>query len=206
MKTIVNYSTPDVLFIKRIKKEVSKQQSVPLEEIDNKTRKREVVQARQIAMYFSKKYTKCSLATIGSYIGGKDHATVLHACKAVENLIETDKQVAKDINEINEALKNTAPNKFDMVCGICGRTNIQKKIWVNMSKLQPIEDVSKNVIADQYCLDCNAHVSFMLFDDYLKIIDAVKIHEEEVLVRIASKARKKRRYAEYMFNLKNEFS
>jgi len=48
------------------------------------------VQARQVAMYFSKNLTKSSLATIGSQIGGKDHATVLHACKTVNNLVETD--------------------------------------------------------------------------------------------------------------------
>jgi chromosomal replication initiator protein len=62
-----------------------------MEMLKSKTRKREVVQARQIAMYFSKKLTKSSLANIGAHCGGKDHATVLHACKTVNNLLETDK-------------------------------------------------------------------------------------------------------------------
>ena len=57
------------------------------DEIKNNTRKREIVQARQISMYFAKSLTKCSLATIGAQIGGKDHATVLHACKTVNNLM-----------------------------------------------------------------------------------------------------------------------
>ena len=73
--------------------------------IRTKTRKREIVQARQIAMFFSKSLTKSSLATIGSQIGGKDHATVLHACKTVNNLIDTDKAFKQQIDEIEKKLK-----------------------------------------------------------------------------------------------------
>ncbi|MBR2196474.1 MAG: chromosomal replication initiator protein DnaA [Salinivirgaceae bacterium] len=73
--------------------------------ITSKTRKREIVQARQIAMYFAKNMTKLSLATIGSQIGGKDHATVLHACKTVNNLIDTDRQFKGYIDEIEKKLK-----------------------------------------------------------------------------------------------------
>lgn len=75
------------------------------DQLHNNTRKRETVQARQIAMFFSKNLTKCSLATIGSQIGGKDHATVLHACKTVNNLIETDKTFRHQIEEIERKLK-----------------------------------------------------------------------------------------------------
>ena len=73
--------------------------------ITSKTRKREIVQARQIAMYFAKNMTKLSLTTIGSQIGGKDHATVLHACKTVNNLIDTDRQFKGYIDEIEKKLK-----------------------------------------------------------------------------------------------------
>ena len=73
--------------------------------ITSKTRKREIVQARQIAMYFAKNMTKLSLATIGAQIGGKDHATVLHACKTVNNLIDTDRQFKNYIDEIEKKLK-----------------------------------------------------------------------------------------------------
>ena len=64
---------------------------IPIDQIQSKTRKRDVVQARQLAMFFAKKYTKASLSSIGSQIGNRDHATVLHACKTVKNLSETDK-------------------------------------------------------------------------------------------------------------------
>jgi chromosomal replication initiator protein len=70
-----------------------------------KTRKREIVQARQIAMYFSKTFTKSSLAAIGSQIGGKDHATVLHACRTVANLKDTDKNFRVYLDEIENKLK-----------------------------------------------------------------------------------------------------
>jgi chromosomal replication initiator protein len=78
---------------------------VPVDSLQSKTRKREIVQARQVAKYFSKTLTKSSLATIGSQIGGKDHATVLHACKTVNNLVETDKQFKNQIEEIEKKLK-----------------------------------------------------------------------------------------------------
>jgi chromosomal replication initiator protein len=79
--------------------------SMPVDSLQSKTRKREVVQARQIAMFFSKSLTKSSLASIGSQIGNKDHATVLHACKTVNNLIDTDKQFRADVEEIEKRLK-----------------------------------------------------------------------------------------------------
>ena len=63
-------------------------------------RTREIAQARQIAMYLSKSHTKAPLTTIGKEIGGKNHATVLHACKAISNLIETDKIFRGQIEEI----------------------------------------------------------------------------------------------------------
>lgn len=78
---------------------------LPLEVINSKTRKREIVQARQLAMYFAKKHTKSSLATIGLHCGNKDHATVLHACRTVNNLIETDKQFRVYVEELDKKIK-----------------------------------------------------------------------------------------------------
>ena len=79
--------------------------NMPIDSLQSKTRKREIVQARQIAMFFSKSLTKSSLASIGSQIGNKDHATVLHACKTVNNLIDTDKHFRVDVEEIEKRLK-----------------------------------------------------------------------------------------------------
>lgn len=79
--------------------------NMPVDSLQSRTRKREVVQARQIAMYLSKNFTKSSLASIGSQIGSKDHATVLHACKTVVNLLDTDRQFKTDLEEIERRLK-----------------------------------------------------------------------------------------------------
>ncbi len=76
-----------------------------VDSLQSKTRKREIVQARQVAMYFSKSLTNSSLSTIGSKIGKKDHATVLHACKTVNNLIETDKDFKNQLKEIESQIK-----------------------------------------------------------------------------------------------------
>lgn len=73
--------------------------------INSKTRKREIVQARQLAMYFSKKMTKSSLASIGLHCGNKDHATVLHAIRTVNNLVDTDKQFKAYVDEIEKKIK-----------------------------------------------------------------------------------------------------
>ena len=73
-----------------------------IDSFKSKTRKRNIVQARQLAMYFSKQLTKSSLANIGAQCGEKDHATVLHACKTVNNLAETDKTFRTYIEEIEK--------------------------------------------------------------------------------------------------------
>ena len=77
---------------------------LPLETLKSKTRKREVVKARQLAMYFSKSLTKSSLSAIGAHCGGKDHATVLHACRTVNNLMETDKKFKGYISDLQKRI------------------------------------------------------------------------------------------------------
>lgn len=77
---------------------------LPIDMLKSKTRKREVVQARQIAMFFAKQMTKSSLANIGMHCGGKDHATVLHACKTVNNLMDTDKRFRGYIDDLKKKI------------------------------------------------------------------------------------------------------
>lgn len=90
--------------IEYIQKVVCDYFDLEIEILKSKTRKREVVQARQIAMFFSKKMTKSSLANIGAHCGGKDHATVLHACRTVTNLSETDKQFKTYLSDLEKRL------------------------------------------------------------------------------------------------------
>ena len=65
-------------------------------------RTREIAQARQIAMFLAKRHTKAPLTQIGSAIGGRNHATVLHSCKTVQNMIDTDKSFRAQVDEIEK--------------------------------------------------------------------------------------------------------
>src|SRR5690554_4839673 len=87
-----------------IQKVVSDYFQMDIDTLQSKTRKRHIVQARQLAMFFAKKLTKASLASIGSQIGKRDHATVLHACKTVDNLTSTDKQFRKYVEDLSKKL------------------------------------------------------------------------------------------------------
>ena len=87
-----------------IQKIVSDYFQMDIETLQSKTRKRHIVQARQLAMFFAKKFTKASLASIGSQIGKRDHATVLHACKTVDNLSSTDKHFRKFVDDLGKKL------------------------------------------------------------------------------------------------------
>ncbi|PEN08819.1 chromosomal replication initiator protein DnaA [Longimonas halophila] len=70
-----------------------------------KTRKREVVRARQIAMYFCKEMTQHSLKTIGLHFGGRDHSTVIHAVKTVEDQVDTDTQFRDAVDQIGRKIE-----------------------------------------------------------------------------------------------------
>lgn len=88
-----------------IQKTVCDYFDIQIDQLNSKTRKREIVQARQLSMYFAKKMTKASLASIGMHCGNKDHATVLHACRTVNNLVETDKQFKGYVEDLEKKLK-----------------------------------------------------------------------------------------------------
>ena len=91
--------------IEYIQKVVCDYFNISLDTLTSKTRKREIVQARQLVMYFAKEYTKSSLALIGTYCGNKDHATVLHAVRTINNLLETDKQFRGYVKDLDKKIK-----------------------------------------------------------------------------------------------------
>ena len=92
--------------IEEIVKTVSDYYGVEVSAINTRSRKREVVLVRQVSMFLAKKHLDMSTSKIGSYIGNRDHATVLHACKTVTNLAETDKQFRCELNEIDLKLQS----------------------------------------------------------------------------------------------------
>jgi len=84
-------SIKKITTIEHIKDVVIKYFDITEELFDSKCRKKELVQARQLAMYFSLKFTNKTLNYIGMQIGKRNHATVLYAKKTVNNHIETEK-------------------------------------------------------------------------------------------------------------------
>ncbi len=96
---------PKVYTVEKIRDVVCDYFDLSVEAISTKSRKREVVQARQIAMYLSKELTGDSPAVIGRVIGKRDRATVLHAYKLVNDLMDTDKHFRTDVMEIRQRLK-----------------------------------------------------------------------------------------------------
>ena len=104
MKNFVKHSSREVS-IDYIQKLVTEFYGLSVDQLKSKTRKREIVQARQISMYYAKSMTKASLKSIGTYFGGRDHSTVIHACQTVNDLIDTDKKFKNDVEEIGKRIK-----------------------------------------------------------------------------------------------------
>ncbi|MDD2244027.1 MAG: chromosomal replication initiator protein DnaA [Dysgonamonadaceae bacterium] len=74
--------------------------------IQSSSRKREIVQARQVTMYFVKKHTELSLAQIGLQIGNRNHATVLHSCNTVNDMAEVDRGFRADLDEMERLIQS----------------------------------------------------------------------------------------------------
>ena len=90
--------------IDKVQKAVCEYFNITRDTLLSKSRKRQIVQARQIAMYMSRNLLNCSLATIGAELVGKDHATVLHACTTVSDLMSTDKSFKQYVSDIEKML------------------------------------------------------------------------------------------------------
>lgn len=89
-----------------IQKTVSDYFNIPQEKLKEKVRKREIVQARQISMYFAKEFTKQSLKSIGLHFGGRDHSTVIHAVQTVNDLLSWDRDLRKHVEDIRKVLQS----------------------------------------------------------------------------------------------------
>lgn len=88
-----------------IQKTVSEYFHVGQDDLKAKTRKKEIVIARQVAMYFSKDYTNHSLKSIGYHFGGRDHSTVIHALQSVNDMMDTDAKFRYSVDELKKKLK-----------------------------------------------------------------------------------------------------
>ena len=105
LQSIINDISSNDVEIDRISYCVSDYFNISIEDILGQSRKKDIVTARKIAMYFAKKYTKCSLKTIGSLIGNRDHSTVIHAINNIEELEKTEKNMQRVIENINREIR-----------------------------------------------------------------------------------------------------
>jgi len=106
-KTVKEIATnrPANISIDQITKVVCEFFDVDENKVREKNRKKEVVQARQVAMYLAKKLTNSSLKTIGLHFGGRDHSTVIHAQNSIEEAINTDENMKETIKNLRNKIE-----------------------------------------------------------------------------------------------------
>ena len=85
---------------------VSEACSVTVQDICSKSRRKQIVFARHVAMYLMRKLTEKSLPGIGEYIGGRDHSTVVHACKKIQALMKVDSGVRDLVHDLRDRLRD----------------------------------------------------------------------------------------------------
>jgi chromosomal replication initiator protein len=107
LRNFVKTSSKEIT-IETIQKMVCDFFNVPYDKLLEKTRTREVVQARQITMYLAKMFTKNSLKTIGEHFGGRDHTTVIHSFQTVKDLMDTDLLYRESVMELQQKIQLAA--------------------------------------------------------------------------------------------------
>jgi chromosomal replication initiator protein len=107
LRNFVKTSNKEIT-IEAIQKMVCEYFDVSYDKLLHKTRKREIVQARQITMYLAKAFTKNSLKNIGEHFGGRDHTTVIHSCQTVKDLMDTDSFFRENVMELTQKVQLAA--------------------------------------------------------------------------------------------------
>ena len=105
VKEIATDRKTSTLTIETITKVVCDHLGVAENKIRDKTRKKEIVLARQIAMYLAKELTHSSLKTIGLHFGGRDHSTVIHACNSIEDYKLSESSLNSIIDDIRNKVE-----------------------------------------------------------------------------------------------------
>jgi chromosomal replication initiator protein len=91
--------------IDAIQRAVAKAYGIRVSDLKSKRRVRSIALPRQVAMHIARTQTKASLPEIGRHFGGKDHTTVIHSYNKIENLLDTDKELERKINNIIKGLE-----------------------------------------------------------------------------------------------------
>jgi len=91
--------------VESIQKRVAEHFDIRMADMTSKRRPQNIAFPRQVAMYLTRRLTHSSLSDIGEAFGGRDHGTVLHACRLVESLMEQDPSLRQTINYLNQQLQ-----------------------------------------------------------------------------------------------------
>ncbi|MEK7825528.1 MAG: helix-turn-helix domain-containing protein, partial [Nitrospirota bacterium] len=94
-----------VVSMEGIQQTVSNKYHIKVSDIKSKKRSKNLVFPRQISMYIGRKLTGLSFPEIGRHFGGKDHSTVIHACKQIEKMMEIDKDLHRTIEVLIKEIK-----------------------------------------------------------------------------------------------------
>ncbi|AKG03323.1 chromosomal replication initiation protein DnaA [Salimicrobium jeotgali] len=105
LKDIIPNKKPKVITIGDIQEVVAEKFNIRMEDFPAKKRTKSVAFPRQIAMYLSRELTDASLPKIGEEFGGRDHTTVIHAHEKITNMLSSDQQLHRELDEITEQLK-----------------------------------------------------------------------------------------------------
>jgi chromosomal replication initiator protein len=104
LRMVVNESKSPIN-IDQIQRTVCEFYDIPEDLLRAKTRKQEVVNARQVAMYLSKELTNSSLKTIGLHFGGRDHSTVIHSCQTIQDRLRNDSVFKQNVDQLRRRIE-----------------------------------------------------------------------------------------------------
>jgi chromosomal replication initiator protein len=104
LRMVVNESKSPIN-IDHIQRVVCEYYDIPEDLLRAKTRKQEVVNARQVAMFLSKELTNSSLKTIGLHFGGRDHSTVIHSCQSIQDRINSDSSFKQSLDQLRRRIE-----------------------------------------------------------------------------------------------------
>lgn len=93
------------LTIDDIMDKVCSHYNVTMTAVNSRSRKKDIVMARQVSMYMAQKYTKMPASRIGKLVGNRDHSTVIHSCSKIEDRLKVDKGFSAEIASIENSFK-----------------------------------------------------------------------------------------------------
>jgi chromosomal replication initiator protein len=105
LKDILQEEARNAITIEQIQRRVAEHYDVRLADMTSKRRPANIAFPRQVAMYLARELTKASLNEIGDAFGGRDHGTVLHACKLVKRKMQEQDKLRQTISFIDSALQ-----------------------------------------------------------------------------------------------------